>query len=531
MTMSLIDVLHHHAKSRPRSVAFRVGGDVWTYKRLTEEVEGLARGLVKRGLREGNRVALHMANVAELVVAYYACFRIGATAAPLNTKLKIAELRPLLERLQPALYIGQADLYQHIAAIDASIVPSNARFIVGDKVADDPWVQSWTGLKEGDDAEPLGTKRDIHAPAVLLTTSGTTGQPKFAIHTQASLSAMAASARHLGLHGGQIAISALPMGHGFGLFTFLACIRLGTPIVLLERFDPDAVLDAIEHNGCSWFPAVPAMFAALLERQQARPRNVYSLRACLSSGDVCPPRLQEQFFELFGVRLRSFWGATEAAGCLTYGLETGPVSRIVKGAQVRLIDDSGSPVPRGEVGELVLRGPNVTTGYWAGPGVIESAPKDGWFPTGDLMRQDDKDDLWFVSRKKDIIIRGGLNISPAEIERALTAHPAVRDAAVAGVPDNALGQRVAGFVQLERGTRGVILKEILAGVTALLADYKVPGSLEIVDEIPRNTLGKIDRKSLLAMISEAEGNDAERVVCASVPRTETNPRNMDNRVA
>jgi long-chain acyl-CoA synthetase len=184
------------------------------------------------------------------------------------------------------------------------------------------------------------------------------------------------------------------------------------------------------------------------------------------------------------------------------------VSRIVEGAEVRLIDDSGAPVPRGEVGELAVRGPNVTIGYWAGPGLIEDAPHHGWFRTGDLMRQDANDDLWFVSRKKDLIISGGLNISPAEIERVLTAHPAVRDAAVVGVPDPALGQRVAGFVQMERGTRAIILKEILAGVTVLLADYKVPDRLEMVDAIPRDGLGKIDRKSLLAKISESKSNDA-----------------------
>ena len=251
------------------------------------------------------------------------------------------------------------------------------------------------------------------------------------------------------------------------------------------------------------------MFAALLGRQQARGRKVHSLRICLSSGDVCPVWLQEQFFTLFGARLRSFWGATEAAGSLTHGLEPGPVSRIVKGAEVRLIDASGAPVPRAGIGELVLPGPNVTIGYWAGPGAVEDAPKDGWFRTGDLMRQGDNDDLWFVSRKKDLIIRGGLGISPGEIERVLTAHPAVRDAAVVGVPDVMLGQRLAGFVQMERGTRGIILKEILAGVSALLADYKVPESLDMVDAIPRDSLGKIDRKSLQAMISKPEGSGAD----------------------
>jgi long-chain acyl-CoA synthetase len=174
MTTALIEALHHHANSRPESVAFRISKDVWTYKRLAVEVERLARGLVKRGLREGNRVALHMANVAELVVAYYACFRIGVVAAPLNTKLKFAELRPLLEQLQPALYIGRTLRTYRCARY--SIIPSNARYIIGDSV-DDPWVQSWRTLLEDGIAEPLGTEPNIDAPAVLLTTSGTTTGP------------------------------------------------------------------------------------------------------------------------------------------------------------------------------------------------------------------------------------------------------------------------------------------------------------------------------------------------------------------
>ena len=507
MTTTLTEALHQHARSHPKSVAFQVGEDVWTYQRLVHEVERLARGLVGHGLGNGSRVALHMANVPELAVAFCACFEIGAIAAPLNTRLKSAELRPLLQRLGPALYIGQADLYRRVAATDASIVPWNARFIAGG-AADDPWTQGLTRLLEDGAAGPAKAEPEADAPALLLTTSGTTGQPKFVTHTQATLTAVIESVRHLGLDGTQTAAIALPLTHGFGLFLFLACLRFGVPVVLLERFDPDAVLDAIERYRCTWLPGVPAMFGALLERQQARTRNVRSLKVCLSSGDICPPRLQEQFATVFGTRLRSFWGATEAAGCLTYGSEPGPVSCIVEGAEVRLIDDSGAPVPRGEVGELAVRGPNVTIGYWAGPGLIENAPHDGWFRTGDLMRQDANDDLWFVSRKKDLIISGGLNISPAEIERVLTAHPAVRDAAVVGVPDPALGQRVAGFVEMERGTRGIILKEILAGVTVLLADYKVPERLEVVDAIPRNGLGKIDRKSLLAKISESKSSDA-----------------------
>jgi long-chain acyl-CoA synthetase len=507
MTMTPIQGLHHHAEARPQAVAFIHDKEVWSYGRLAYEVERLACALVGRGLKRGDRVVLHMANLPELVVAYYACFRMGAIAAPLNIRLKSAELAPLMQRLRPALYIGQADLYPEVAAIDTSILAADRRFIVGGPV-EYPRVQAWARLFGSCTGELNGADPDANAPAILLGTSGTTGQPKFVIHTPRTLAATVETAEHLAIDGDQIAIHALPMVHASGAFVMLACIRFGVPVVLFERFDADAVLDGIERHRGTWLLGLPFMFVALLERQRMHARNVGSLQTCLTAGDVCPIQLQHEFPFFFGVPLRSFWGATEAGGCLTYGPEPGPVSRIVEGAQVRLVDDRGVPVPRGKVGELVLRGPNVTIGYWAGPGMIEGAPRDGWFRTGDLMRQGEGDDLWFVSRKKDLIVRGGSNISPSEVEHALIAHPAVRDAGVVGVPDAALGQRVAGFVQLENEAQGAGPDAILADVAARLADYKVPESLGILEEIPRNAQGRIDRKLLLTMVSDCAGSGA-----------------------
>jgi long-chain acyl-CoA synthetase len=401
-------------------------------------LKSIVSRLIEHGVRNGDRVALHMANLPELVVAYHACFRVGAIAAPLNIRFKTAELGPLLQRLRPALYIGQADLYSQVASIDSKT---------------------------------------------------------------------AESFEHWDLDGDQITTLFCPMVHAGGLFTMFACIRFGVPFVLHERFDPGAILDAIERHHCTWVIGLPFMFAALLHQQRARARNVDSLRTCLVGGDVCPPQVQDQFPSFFGIPLRSLWAATEACGSLTYGLQPGPVSQIVRGAQVRLVDDNHVLVAPGEVGELVVRGPNVTIGYWAGPGQIKDAPKEGWFHTGDLMRQDEKGNLWFVSRKKHLIIRGGSNISPVEIERVLMAHPAVCDAAVVGVADPDLGQRVAGFVQLADSAQSVDLNEILAFATERLADYKVPETLEIVDNIPRNTIGKVDRQLLLTMISGCGSRD------------------------
>jgi long-chain acyl-CoA synthetase len=219
---------------------------------------------------------------------------------------------------------------------------------------------------------------------------------------------------------------------------------------------------------------------------------------------VCPIQLQVEFEAAFGAPLRNIWAATEVVGALTEGLRPGPVSRIAPGAQIRLVDDEGRDVPRGEVGEFLVRGPNVTVGYWAGPDRIDDATCDGWYRSGDLMRRGDGDELWFVGRKKDIIIRGGSNISPLEVERVLLSHPLVRDAAVFGVPDPVLGQRVAAIVQLSGGVSDGALGDILRDTRQKLADYKAPERLLAVDAVPRNSLGKVDRSAAaMAMLESA----------------------------
>jgi long-chain acyl-CoA synthetase len=500
--MTPIGALHLRASERPDSVAFIGGDDVWSYRRLATATESFARALVGRGLRAGDRVALHMANLPELAVAFYACFRIGAIACPLNIRYKTAELLPLLDQLRPALYLGQAELYPQIASVQPDILASNARFIVGD-AGEQSGAQPWDNLFAGISDRPLAQDPDVDMPAVLLTTSGTTGQPKFVAHTAATLSAIADSFLHLGFDEEQIAINAVPMMHVGGLATFLGCIRFGMPMVLFERFDPDALLEAIEPNQCSWLIGVPLMYSALLKSQRMRPRRVDTIRFCLVAGDVCPPQLQRDFPEMFGAPLRSFWGSTETFGTFTYGLQPGPVSRPAPGTQFRLVDNNGKSAPRGEVAELLVRGPSVAVGYWSAPSHV-SAPSDGWFHTGDLMREGEEHEFWFVSRKKDLIIRGGSNISPIEVERVLMTHPAVCDAAVIGIPDDIFGQRVVGLVSLADNSSPSVLDDILAHTKARLADYKVPEWLDVVDEIPRNALGKIERKLLLVMTPDSK---------------------------
>lgn len=500
MKMSPIDALAHQAQTRPNSAAFTFHDETWTYERLATEAGRLARGLSARGVGPGDRVALHMMNRPEMLVAYYACFKLGAIAAPLRTAFKFAELAPLLQRLKPALYIGEISLYDNVAPVDASILAPDRRFVV-DGTFEDHGVRPWQALLETADHENVSFAPAHWKPAVLINTSGSTGQPKFVVHTPDTLAeTVELFIKHLGLADDDVMPMPLPMAHMSGLIGFLANIAFGTPFNLLEGFDADAVLDSIERHRGTWYFGFPSQYAALLESQIARPRDLASLRICLTGADACPVDLQQRAASVLGAPLYNYWAATEAVGSLTFGLRHGPVARIVKGAQVRLIDETGAEVADGETGELLIRGANVFAGYWNDPEATEKSLRGGWYHTGDLMRRGEGDEIWFVARKKDIIIRGGTNISPAEVEQALIAcHPAVEQAAVVGIPDAVLGQRVFGFITLAGGTNDSVVSETLRNVATRLASYKIPEGLEVLDELPRNALSKVDRNLLKTM--------------------------------
>ena len=514
MAMTPMNALFHRVTTRPNGTAFIYDDVVWTYRDLLTDAERLSRAFLARGVQQGDRVVLHMPNSPEMAVALYACFRIGAIACPTNLRFKTAELRETFQRLQAALYLGDEQVYSHVETIESEILAAEKRFVIGTRVAY-KGAKSWSALlADSVSNAPVPPEPDEDAPAVLLTTSGTTGKPKFVTHTPATLSAITDALTQCNLDAGQTVLNACPMVHASGLFNFLASVNLGAPMALVERFDPDSVLDQIELHGCTWMVGLPFMYDALLERQRKQPRKVSSLRHCICGGDVCPIQLQVDFEATFGAPLRNIWGATEGIGALRPGLQPGPVTRIAPGAQIRLVDNEGREVPRGEVGEFLVRGPYMTVGYWIAPNRIDDATRDGWCHSGDLMRQGQGDELWFVGRKKDIIIRGGSNISPVEVERVLLCHPLVQDAAVFGVPDPVLGQRVAAVVQLSSGAGNpalgatLALGAILKDTKLQLADYKAPERLWAVDAVPRNPLGKVDRRAVAAAATAMLGRAA-----------------------
>src|SRR4029077_8859087 len=205
--------------------------------------------------------------------------------------------------------------------------------------------------------------------------------------------------RHWGFSDDDIMIEPLPLAHISGLITLLSYVNFSAPFLLLESFDADIVLDTIERHRCTWLIGFPAQYAAMIGSQLARPRNLEPLRVCLTGADVCPIDLQKRVTSTFGAPLYNVWGATEAVGSLTFGLQPGPVVRIPNGVQIRLIDENDADVADGEVGELLIRGANVFDGYWNDPRATEESIRAGWYHTGDLMRRGEGDELWFVSRK------------------------------------------------------------------------------------------------------------------------------------
>jgi long-chain acyl-CoA synthetase len=492
-----ITALDRLANAKPRATAFWFQGTAWSYGRFAGEAQALARGFIRLGLTKGSIVAVHMINRPEMLVVYAACMHLGLIVAPLRTAFTTAELLPLLERLRPALYVGEAELYEQVAGASTEVLSIARRYVVGN--LPDQRIGQWSELLDrGHDVDVL-TVDDAGAPLVLICTSGTTGVPKLVCHTQASLSAIVKLlAGFRKEQADDVTIEHLALAHASGVFTFLTHLKTGVPFILMT-FDADAMLDVIARYRCTYLIGFPTQYAAMVERQQVRPRDLSSLRLCLTVGDVCPTELQDRTRTVLGCEPFNFWASSETLGSLTFGVRPGPVCRMMKGADIRLIDPDGNDVPHGEVGEFCVRGANMFAGYWKQPEATAEAIKDGWYHSGDLMRRGDGDEIWFVGRCKDVIIRGATNISPVEVEEAImAAHPRVKQAVVVGIADAALGQRVVGFVTLLSG-RQPSTAEIREAVSKRLAAYKVPEWLIVLPELPLNKLGKLDRRGLASV--------------------------------
>jgi long-chain acyl-CoA synthetase len=493
-----VRALLQQAEGCPDMTVLVAGQDKWSSKRLAEQAGRLAAGLADRDVRPGDRVALHMHNTAEATLAHLACLRLGAVAVPLNTRLATPELHNLVSRVRPKIYLGQDNLYPQFAPVPEDLMPEEARFLSGPAEAAD--TEPWPGLA-ADDTGLAHPESDPDTPALLLATSGTTGESKIAVWTRRTLDALGLSAEGRGIGKGDVITVMVPLMHTAGTYLLFNALTQGATAVLIRQFDAADVLDAIERDGITTVIGLPFMYAELTREQRSRPRDVSTLRTAVSFGDVCPAGVEADFGCVFRVTLRSAWAATEDCGMTILDARTGPYIKVIPQARAEVLRPDGRTADRGEIGELVTRSPTTIPGYWRGPGHYAPLP-GGVFRTGDLARELGPGLLEFMGRKKDLIIRGGSNISPQEVEEVLRAHPDVIDAGVAGYPDDTLGQRVGALVVLaDRASPAPSAEQIRAWAVQRLADYKVPERIRTVHAVPRNSLTKINRPAITAALS------------------------------
>jgi long-chain acyl-CoA synthetase len=346
-------------------------------------------------------------------------------------------------------------------------------------------------------------EREPEDTAVILYTSGTTGKPKGAELTHANLSRNAeVSTRLFSLTSDDVIFGGLPMFHSFGQTCALnAAVQMGACVTLLPRFDPASALETLQRDRVTIFEGVPTMYAALLQYPQHADYDTSALRLCVSGGAAMPVEILRGFEETFGCIILEGYGLSETSPVASFNhadleRKPGSIGTPIEGVDFRLVDDDFVDVPEGQVGEIAIKGHNVMKGYWNSPEATDLAMHDGWFRTGDLARRDEDGYYFIVDRKKDLIIRGGFNVYPREIEEVLYEHPGVAAAAVIGVPHPTHGEEVAAAVQLLPGASATP-EELREFTKERVAAYKYPRHVWLVDALPMGPTGKILKREIV----------------------------------
>ena len=485
--MSLASLLRNAAAYLPNKPALHFQERVLSYAELDVEAHRFARELIACGVQPGDRIALHMPNGAELAVGYFACFLAGAIAVPINARIKAPEIQYVLEQSGSSMYVGQSKLAEGLEEIRSRL--SDVRhFLLLDHLQFDVRCDPLTEI-----TLPSVQPQD---PAVILYTSASTARPKGAVHSHRSF---LNAARGLTITCDDVIMIVVSMAHSVGLAMLLASVAAGATSVVVSQFEAGPVLDAIARYRGTYMLGMPVMYRALTVAQQARPRDVSSMKHWIASGDTIPPALQRDFVRHCGRPLQEIFGTTET-GVIAANWNPGPnhvgsFGRAAPGVEIALTDDNGDPVPFGLDGEMIVRSAANMIGYWSDQVATAAALIDGWFHTGDFAYQDPDGYLWFRGRKKEIIVRGGANVSPQEVESVLYQHDAVREVGVVGVSDVIWGERVVAFVDRRPG-RAVTADELIAFMAKRLAAYKMPDEVVFLADLPKNATGKVDRRAL-----------------------------------
>lgn len=497
--MNLAQFLTDSVDRRPQHPAIRYQERTITYEMMNRQVDSLAKGLERAGLKPGQVCVLMMPSSINWALTYYALAKLGAIVVPINPLFRRGELEHIFRDSGAQAFVGHQDYLEEPRAVMAGMESLPLRIVD----ADEP---------------PEGAKRlsdcmvpchgfpsfdtDDDDPFAIIYTSGTTGLPKGAVLTHANLMAdarLVGSLRHI--EPDDVVLSVLPLFHIYGQTHSLnISILYGLTIRMWERFEAEEVIGAIEEEESSILYAVPTMVNRLVGLGSVTPPKRSSLRFVISGGASLPVEVLHKFEKIFDTTIYESYGLTECSPtCVEnpFGRPTKPgsIGLPVPGFEARIVDSNDNDLPTGEVGELLISGPAVMKGYLNKPEATEEALRGGWLHTGDLARFDEEGYIYIVDRKKELIIRGGYNVYPREIEEVLYTHPGVVEAAVIGVPHEDLGEEVAAVIVMRPGWE-TTEEEIRQYIKDRVAPYKYPRLIKFIDELPKTTTGKIFKRSI-----------------------------------
>jgi long-chain acyl-CoA synthetase len=507
-------------------------GRVFTYREFDDQVNRVAARLAALGAGKGNRISLYLTNSAEYFVAYFACFKLGAWAGPVNALLKEQEIEFIISNSEASIVVTQADLYanfasvrdqlplvRHVAVVGGqgseagnqwSVISNQARMSGKENAASDRPLMTSQSLDSMAAEQPAPGPR-LPAPpiaiddeAIIIYTSGTTGKPKGVLLTHGNLLTNAREiAEWLQLTDADRSLMIMPLFHVNALMTTgLAALWAGGSVVLAPRFSASRHWQTISDYGVTYFGSVATMLSRLNHTYTAglpAGLDTRRLRFALCGSAPVPAEVMKTYEARFGCPVIEGYGLSESTCRSTFNppddrRRAGSVGLAI-GNQMRVFDEHDHELAPLQIGEIVMRGANLMKGYYKNEAATRDAFRSGWFHTGDLGYRDDEGYYYIVDRKSDMIIRGGENIYPREIDEVLYEHPKVKDAATIGVPDELYGEEVKSFVVLRDGERATA-EEIIAHCRARLADFKCPKTVAFLDDIPKGPTGKLLKREL-----------------------------------
>ncbi|AYC30154.1 fatty acid--CoA ligase family protein [Paenisporosarcina cavernae] len=516
--MNLVTSVHETAKTQPGKTAYHFMGKDTSYAEFDQTVSMFASSLKSLGVEKGDHVAFLLGNTPHFLISLYATMRIGATAIPINPIYTPDEISYIIQNSDAKAVIA-LDMLLPLVEKAAAAFPSVHNYIICETSADAadkiaalpasilPKVKAFSQLLMGATPDSLPEEVSQDDTAVILYTSGTTGRPKGAMLTHGNLYSNARdTADYLHFTAEDRVIATLPVFHVFALTVVVnAPLIKGATILLVPKFSPQDVFATARAHKATVFAGVPTMYNFLYQFPEGQASDFDTLRLAISGGSSLPVALLHNFEDKFNVRISEGYGLSEASPVTCFNpldrdRKPGSIGTSIMNVENKVVDELGEEVAVGEVGELIVRGPNVMKGYYKMPEESSATIRDGWLYTGDLAKKDEEGYFYIVDRKKDLVIVGGYNVYPREVEEVLFAHPGIVEAAVIGLPDADFGEAVYAYVV--KKDDALTEEDLYAYCQEHLAKYKVPRKFEFLAELPKNTTGKILRRSLKDQATE-----------------------------